>query len=92
MSITINSAGPENCWRFVYNTTTKVVKQVFLSSGITKTKDGLWAGAIVAAEDPSIGQPAGTVSVSTGYAQAIAQIATMGMTYVPSSTKIAVKV
>ena len=79
----VNQVGPANCWRVVYNMTTKVVKQVFLSSGITKTINGLWAGATVAAEDTSLGQPVGTVSASTGYAQAIAQIESMGLTYVP---------
>jgi hypothetical protein len=84
---TVNQVGPANSWRFVYNTTTKVVMQVFLASGITRTINGLWAGATVAAlagSPPS--QPAGTVSSSTGYAQCIAQIASMGLTYVPTSS------
>jgi len=83
----VNTAGPANCWRVVYNTTTKVVKQVFLSVGITRTKDGLWAGTTVATAvgSPPV-QPAGTVSASTGYAQAIAEIQAMGLTYVPPST------
>jgi len=65
------------------------MKQVFLSSGITKTKDGLWAGATVAdAVGTPPEQPAGTVSASTGYAQAIAQIASMGLTYIPPSLSL----
>jgi len=83
----INSVGPANCWRFVYDTTTKAIKQVFLSSGITKTNDGLWAGANVADENPSTGiQPVGTITASAGYAAAIAQIASMSLTYVPPTT------
>ena len=82
--MSVNQVGPAKSWRFVYNTTTKVVKQVFLSVGITRTKDGLWAGTTVANEAGSPPtQPAGTVSVSTGYQQCIAEIAAMGLTYVP---------
>jgi hypothetical protein len=84
---TVNQVGPANCWRFVYNTTTKVVKQVFLSSGITKTLDGVWAGTHVA---DAVGippvQPAETISSSAGYAEAIAEISLMGLTYVPPQT------
>ena len=84
---TINQVGPANSWRVVYNTTTKVVKEVFLSGGITKTINGLFCGNTVAdlAGSPPE-QPAGTVSSSTGYAQCIAQIASMGLTYVPTSS------
>ena len=83
---TVNQVGPANCWRVVYDTTTKVVKQVFLASGITKTTSGLWAGATVAnaAGTPTV-QPAGTISPSTGYAVAISEIFLMGLTYVPKS-------
>jgi len=84
----VNTAGPANCWRVVYDVNTKVVKQVFLTSGITKTKNGLWAGATIADENPSTGiQPVGTITASAGYAAAIAQIASMGLTYVPTGGK-----
>jgi len=87
---TINQVGPANSWRVIYNTTTKVVMQVFLSSGITKTINGLFCGNTVAdATGSPPSQRAGTVSASQGYAQAIEKIATMGLTYVPPSTPVA---
>ena len=84
---TVNQVGPANSWRVVYNATTKVVKQVFLSSGITKTLDGVWAGTHVtdAVGIPPV-QPTGTLSPSAGYAEAIAEISLMGLTYVPPQT------
>jgi hypothetical protein len=83
----INSVGPANSWRVVYNTTTKVVMQVFLSSGITRTINGLFCGNTVAdATGSPPSQPEGTVSASRGYAQIIEKIATMGLTYTPPGT------
>jgi hypothetical protein len=61
--------------------------QVFLASGITKTINGLFCGNTVAdATGSPPSQPAGTVSASQGYAQAIEKIAKMGLTYVPPSS------
>jgi len=77
-TVTVNVYSGPKCWRLVHNTTK--VLSLNESSGVTRTIDTLWVSSPT---DPA--QP-GAVTSAVGQAQALAEIATLGLKYAPAKT------